>query len=312
MNWPNLKIMVTGGAGFLGRHIVTKLQESGCGQIFVPRFEDYDFRHPYDATLALDSFGPDIVIHLAATCGGIGANAHRPATFFYDNLIMGANLIDAAHKWGVNKFVQMGSACEYPGDAPVPTRETDLWKGYPDKTNAPYGVAKRALETMGRAYREQYGMNIIHLLMTNIYGPGDDFNLSTSHAIPAIIRQCIEAEAEGLASIKLWGSGRATRDLLYVKDAVEGILLATLYYNEPEPINLGSGREISISDLANLVGHITGYHGQFEWDTTKPDGQLHRVLDTSRAKRFGFTAKTTLEEGVARTAEWYKENLCGK
>ena len=312
MSWFNLKIMVTGGAGFLGRHIVTELQKTGCGQIFVPRFEDFDFRRPYDATLALYRYAPDIVIHLAATCGGIGANAHRPATFFYDNLIMGANLIDAAYNFGVNKFVQMGSACEYPGDAPVPTHETDLWKGYPDKTNAPYGVAKRALETMGRAYREQYGMNIIHLLMTNIYGPGDDFNLSTSHAIPAIIRQCIEAEAEGLDSIKLWGSGKATRDLLYVKDAVEGILLATLYYNESDPINLGSGREISISDLANLVGHITGYHGQFEWDTTKPDGQLHRVLDTSRAKRFGFTAKTTLEEGVARTAEWYKENLCGK
>jgi nucleoside-diphosphate-sugar epimerase len=251
---------------------------------------------------------PDVVIHLAATVGGIGANRSFPGQFFYDNAMMGMQLMDAGREFGIEKFVQMGSACEYPSNAPVPTQETDVWNGFPEGSNAPYGIAKRALLVQGQAYRAQYGMNVIHILSTNLYGPGDNFDPSTSHVIPAIIRRCVAAKEENASSITMWGTGRATRDFIFVRDAAEGIIQAAEFYNEPMPVNLGSGNENSISYIVGRVKSIVGFHGDVVWDASKPDGQARRVLDITRARQFGFAPKTLLEQGLKETIEWYVQS----
>jgi len=307
--WQNRRVCVTGGAGFLGSFVTEKLRQRGANEIFIPRYPEYDLVQPQDVERLLDDARPDVIIHLAAHVGGIGANRLHPAEFFYDNLMMGVQLMHQAWKRGVEKFVAIGTVCAYPKYTPVPFREDDLWNGYPEETNAPYGLAKKMLLVQAQAYRQQYGFNAIFLLPVNLYGPRDNFDLESSHVIPALIRKCIEAQESGQETVEVWGDGSPTREFLYVEDAAEGILLATERYNGPDPVNLGSGFEISIRDLAELIRRLTGFEGKLVWDTSKPNGQPRRVLDISRAERyFGFRAKTDFEEGLRRTIEWYRQN----
>ena len=308
MELANKRIVVTGGAGFLGTHVVEQLRRRGCQRIFVPRSKQYDLTKEADIVRMLDDFRPEIVIHLAAVVGGIGANLKNPGKFFYDNLMMGTQLIEQSRLRGVEKFVAIGTICSYPKFAPVPFRESDLWNGYPEETNAPYGLAKKMMLVQLEAYRRQYGFRSIYLLPVNLYGEGDNFDPETSHVIPAVIRKCLEAVEQGKKQIVLWGTGAATREFLYAADAAEGIVLATERYDEPEPVNLGSGQEISIRELAELIAKLCGFQGEIVWDASKPDGQPRRRLDTTRAaERFGFTAKTGLLEGLTRTIAWYRK-----
>jgi GDP-L-fucose synthase len=309
--WIHKRVAVTGGNGFLGRHLVHQLGELGClpSNVYVPC---YDLRQTESAERLYLEFRPDIVIHLAASVGGINANIKSPGSFFYDNVKMGTELMEAGRRYGVKKFVQMGSACEYPKYTLIPTDENELWNGYPEDTNAPYGIAKKALLVMGQAYRKQYGMDVIHLLSTNLYGPGDNFDPDTSHSIPALIRRFEEAKSSGKESVTVWGDGSVTRDFLYVKDAVQGILLAAEHYDEPSPVNLGSGEEFSIRSLAIVIKGIVGFCGKILFDTSKPSGQPRRFLATNLAKeKFGFEATTKLEVGIKNTVEWYEEQ-CAK
>jgi GDP-L-fucose synthase len=304
--WQRQRVLVTGGAGFLGRFVVGKLNDRGCRGVFVYRQRDYDLRRPEAIEKVLNESRPHIVIHLAARVGGIGANRSSPAEFFYDNLMMGAQLLHAAWQHGVEKFVTVGTVCGYPKYTPVPFREEDFWNGYPEETNAPYGLAKKTLLVQSQAYRQQYGFNSIYLIPVNLYGPGDNVDLETSHVIPALIRKCVEAKEQGADHVVVWGTGKATREFLYVEDAAEGIVLATERFNGEEPINLGCGREISISELAQLIARQTGFSGKLVWDSSKPDGQPSRRLNTEKAEKlFGFRAKTSFEEGLQRTVEWF-------
>jgi GDP-L-fucose synthase len=306
--WTSKRLMVTGGAGFLGSWVVQKLQQRGCQTIFVPRSQDYDLRRSEDIHRAITDAAPDIIIHLAARVGGIGANRAHPAEYFYDNLMMGLPLLHAAWRAGVSKFVAIGTVCAYPKFTPVPFREEDLWNGYPEETNAPYGLAKKMLLVQSQAYRQQYGYNSIFLLPVNLYGPRDNFDPESSHVIPALIKKCLDAKRCGAEAIEVWGDGSPTREFLYVEDAAEGILLATEYYNESQPVNLGSGGEISIKELVEIITRLTGFTGKIVWDTTQPNGQPRRALDTSRAAQgFGFRAQTSFEEGLQRTITWYQE-----
>ncbi len=314
--WGQQRVIVTGGAGFLGSFVVEKLKERGAAEIIVPTIEEYnlvqleDIQRLYDEVFEkkLQSSSSQVmVIHLAALAGGIGANRARPADFFYINLMMGVQLMHEAWRRGVEKFVAIGTICAYPKYTPIPFREENLWNGYPEETNAPYGLAKKMLLVQAQAYREQYGFNAIYPLPVNLYGPRDNFDLETSHVIPAMIRKCVEAQEHGDREIVLWGDGSPTREFLYVEDAAEGILLAAERYNGAEPFNLGSGMEISIKDLAELIARLTGFEGQIVWDTSKPNGQPRRALDISRAERFfGFRAQMPFEEGLRRTVDWYK------
>lgn len=307
--WEDKRFCVTGGAGFLGKVVVSKLKQRGAQEVFVPMIEDYDLVNPDDIRRMLEDAKPDVIIHLAAHVGGIGANREHPAEFFYDNLMMGVQLMHQAWQRGVEKFVAIGTVCAYPKFTPVPFSEDDIWNGYPEETNAPYGLAKKMLLVQAQAYREQYGFNAVFLLPVNLYGPGDNFNPKSSHVIPALIRKCIEARDEGLEEVVVWGDGSPTREFLYVEDAAEGILRATELYNKSEPVNLGSGYEISIKDLAELIARLTRFEGKLVWDTTKPNGQPRRALDTSRAlNEFGFKAAVNFEEGLRSTVGWYEEN----
>jgi GDP-L-fucose synthase len=303
--WSNRRIAVTGGAGFLGSFLVEKLRQSGA-DVFVPLIEEYDLVKPEDIQRMLRDSRPDLIIHLAALAGGIGANRARPADFFYINLMMGVQLMHEAWKLGVEKFVAIGTICAYPKFTPLPFKEENLWDGYPEETNAPYGLAKKMLLVQAQAYREQYGFNAIYLLPVNLYGPRDNFNLETSHVVPALIRKCLEAKERGDKQVVLWGDGSPTREFLYVEDAAEGIALAAERYNGSEPVNLGSGFEISIKDLASLIARLSGFEGELVWDISKPNGQPRRGLDVSRAEKlFGFRSQTPFEEGLRRTIDWY-------
>lgn len=309
-NWATKRVVVTGGAGFLGRHIVKKLQEAGCREIFVPRKADYDLRELANIRRLYQDQQPQLVIHAAGVVGGIGANLEHPADFFYDNLMMGVQLLHEAWRSGVEKFVAIGTVCSYPKFTPVPFKEDDLWNGYPEETNAPYGLAKKMLLVQSQAYRQQYGFNSIFLLPVNLYGPGDNFDPGSSHVIPALIKKCLDAQARGETEIVVWGDGSPTREFLYVEDAAEGIRLAAEHYNRSEPVNLGSAFEISIKDLVQTIARATGFTGKIIWDTSKPNGQPRRKLDTSRAEReFGFKARIDFQEGLRRTVEWYRDRL---
>jgi GDP-L-fucose synthase len=307
------RICVTGGNGFLGSHVVARLRERGCSQVFVVRKRDYDLVRGEAVERLYGDARPDIVIHLAAVVGGIGANRENPGRYFYENLMMGVQMMEGARTHGVDKFVQVGTICSYPKHTPIPFREEDLWNGYPEETNAPYGIAKKALLVQAQAYREQYGLNSIHLLLVNLYGPGGNFDLRSSHVIPALVRKCVEAVENGAPSIEVWGTGTATREFLYVADAAEGILLATERYDSGDPINLGTGHEISIRELAHLIAAETGFKGEIVWNTAKLDGQPRRALDVSRAEQLlGFQARTDFVEGLRKTIEWYRESLAEK
>ena len=300
------RICITGGAGFLGTHLIKKLKEHGAKDIFVPEYPEYDLVREADILRMIDTAKPEIIIHLAAKVGGIGANREKPGEFFYDNLMMGVQLIHHAWRQGVEKFVAIGTICAYPKFTPIPFKEEDLWNGYPEATNAPYGLAKKMLLVQSQAYREQYGYNSIFLLPVNLYGPGDNFNPASSHVIPALIRKCLEAKEQGSSEIVAWGDGSPTREFIYVEDAAEGITLATEKYNSSEPVNIGASFEISIKDLTETVARLTGFEGSIRWDTSKPNGQPRRKLDTTRAREaFGFEAKTDFEEGLRRTIDWY-------
>ncbi len=309
MDWTTRRVCVTGGSGFLGSVIVEKLRERGSTDVFVPRSRDYNLVRMDDVRQLFADARPDILIHAAALAGGIGANRERPAEFFYDNLMMGVQLMEEARRSGVTKFVTIGTICSYPKHTPIPFKEEDLWQGYPEETNAPYGLAKKMLLVQGQAYRQQYGFEAIHLLPVNLYGPGDNFDLQTSHVIPALIRKCLESQQRGEDQIIVWGDGSPTREFLYVDDAAEGILLGAERYDGDEPVNLGSGQEISIKTLAEKIAELTGFQGQLVWDTSKPNGQPRRALDTSRARdTFGFEARMPFEEGLRRTIEWYRQH----
>lgn len=298
---------VTGGGGFLGRFVVEKLQAYEGVEVFVPRQHDYNLTEKPDILRLLEDARPDLVVHLAAVVGGIGHNLMSPGQFFYDNLIMGAQLMEEARLHGVRKFLATGTVCAYPKFTPVPFKEDDLWNGYPEETNAPYGLAKKMMLVQSQAYRQQYGFNSIFILPANLYGPGDKFDLETSHVIPALIRKCIEARNLGASFVEVWGSGRASREFLYVEDCAEGLIKAAAQYDEGDPVNLGSGREITIKDLVELIAQITRFEGEIKWQPEKPDGQPRRQIDTTRAfERFGFKAQTSLEEGLRRTVDWYE------
>src|SRR4030042_1125365 len=302
------KIVVTGGAGFLGRNVVRKLEERGCKEIFVPRSKDYNLVEIDAVKRLYRDAKPDIVIHLAARVGGIGANMNNPGSFFYENLIMGVQLIEQGRLSGIEKFVAIGTICAYPKFTPVPFKEGNLWDGYPEETNAPYGLAKKMLLVQSQAYRQQYGFNAIYLLPVNLYGPGDNFAPDSSHVIPALIKKVFDAKDKGERKIVVWGTGKATREFLYVEDCAEAIVLATERYNKPDPINIGAGFEISIKDLVDLIAKITDFKGEIVWDTSKPDGQPRRMLDTTRAsEEFGFKAKVGFEEGLKKTIDWYRD-----
>lgn len=301
------RILVTGGGGFLGHFVVERLRERGCAQIAIPRRSEYDLRDTIAIERVLEETRPEVVIHLAAVVGGIGANRANPGRFFYDNAIMGIQLIEYARRFGVEKFVCLGTVCAYPKFAAVPFNEADLWNGYPEETNAPYGLAKKMLLVQAQAYRQQYGFNSIYLLPVNLYGPRDNFDLESSHVIPALIRKCIQAREDSLTRILAWGSGTASREFLYVRDAAEAIVMATESYDKAEPVNLGSGEEIRIRELAGLIAELCGFRGTFEWDSAMPDGQPRRCLDTQSAqKEFGFRASTALRVGLRDTIEWYE------
>jgi GDP-L-fucose synthase len=305
--WAGRRVMVTGGAGFLGTAVVRQLRESGATEIFVPLAKDYDLRKLVDIDRALADGRPDLIIHLAAVVGGIGANRENPGSFFYENAIMGIQLIEQARLAGVAKFIALGTVCAYPKFTPVPFREEDLWNGYPEETNAPYGLAKKMLLVQAQAYRDQYGFNAIYLLPVNLYGPGDSFDPANSHVIPALIKKCVDARDRGDNFIEAWGTGSATREFLYVDDAAKGIVLASERYDGRDPVNLGVGSEISIRELTELIARLTGFSGEIRWDPSKPDGQPRRALDTSRAREaFGFTSKTAFEDGLWATIEWYR------
>ncbi len=310
--FENRRVLVTGGAGFLGSFVLEKLQERNCNEIFVPRSKDYDLVEMEAVKRLYKDAEPDIVIHLAARVGGIGANRENPGKFFYDNLMMGLQMMEVGRLVGIEKFVAVGTVCAYPKFAPIPFKEEDLWNGYPEETNAPYGLARKMLLVQAQAYRQQYGFNAIYLLPVNLYGPRDNFDLESSHVIPALVKKCIDAVSSPPTSnlqppsITVWGTGKPTREFLYVEDAAEGILLAAEHYNKPDPINLGVSFEISIKDLANLIAKLTGFKGKIVWDKTKPDGQPRRMLDVSKAeKEFGFRAKTGLEDGLKKTIDWF-------
>lgn len=306
--WAERSICVTGGAGFLGSYIVDKLKARGCARVFVPRSRDYDLRERASIKRMFLDSQPDIIIHAAAVVGGIGANQQNPGRFLYDNATMGLQLMDEAKDRGIQKFVQIGTICAYPKYTPVPFREGELWNGYPEETNAPYGIAKKLLLVQAQAYRAQYGMNAIYLLPVNLYGPGDNFDPESSHVIPALIRKCMEARSRGDRRITAWGSGAPTREFLHVSDCAEAILLATQRYDKPEPVNIGSGTEVSIRELVTLITRVTGFNGEIAWDRSKPDGQPRRCLDTSRAlKEFGFRASISLADGIRETVQWYSE-----
>lgn len=307
--WRDRRVCVTGGAGFLGSFVVEKLRSRGAREVFIPQFHEYDLVQPEAVQRLLRDARPDVIIHLAAHVGGIGANREHPAEFFYDNLMMGVQLMHESWKTGVEKFVAIGTVCAYPKFTPVPFKEDDLWMGYPEETNAPYGLAKKMLLVQAQAYRQQYGFNAIYLLPVNLYGPGDNFDPRSSHVIPALIRKVLEAQDAGQEEVVVWGDGTPTREFLYVEDAAEGILLAAERYSDEAPVNLGSGCEISIKDLAETIGYRAGFTGRFVWDTTKPNGQPRRALDTSRAEEmFGFRATTSFDEGLCRTIDWYRQN----
>ena len=307
------RITVTGGAGFLGSRVVEKLRAAGAKEIFVPRSRDYDLTDMAAVRRLYADARPQVVIHLAAVVGGIGANRANPGKFFYDNLMMGAQLMEEGRKAGVEKFAAVGTICAYPKFTPVPFKEDDLWNGYPEETNAPYGLAKKMLLVQAQAYRAQYGFNAIYLLPVNLYGPGDNFDPESSHVIPALIKRFSAAAKAGQKEITVWGTGKATREFLYVDDCAQGVCLAAARYEKPEPVNIGAGFEISIKDLAGVIARLTGFSGKINWDSSKPDGQPRRMLDTSRAfAEFGFKAKTNFEEGLKKTIEWYAQDLAGK
>ena len=307
IDWATKRVCVTGGAGFLGSFVVEKLKQRGAREIFIPTIDKYDLTLESDILRMLEDANPDIIIHLAAQVGGIGANLEHPAEFFYNNLMMGVQLMHQAWKRGVSKFVAIGTVCAYPKFTPVPFKEDDIWMGYPEETNAPYGLAKKMLLVQAQAYRQQYGYDAIFLLPVNLYGPRDNFNPSSSHVIPALIRKCLEAQDAGAKELVVWGDGSPTREFLYVEDAAEGIVLASEKYSSSDPVNLGSGHEISIKDLAELIARLTGFEGKLVWDTSKPNGQPRRALDVTRARdRFGFTAKVGFEDGLRRTIDWYR------
>jgi len=307
--WSDKKVCVTGGDGFLGSFVQETLKERGATEVFIPLIDDYDLTERDNIQQMLSDAKPDIIIHLAALAGGIGANRARPAEFFYLNLMMGVPLMHEAWKFGVDKFVAIGTICAYPKFTPVPFKEENLWEGYPEETNAPYGLAKKMLLVQAQAYREQYDFNAIYLLPVNLYGPRDNFNLETSHVIPALIRKMIDAADRGEDEVVLWGDGSPTREFFYAGDAARGIVMAAERYQGSEPVNLGAGMEISIKDLANLIAELSGYNGQIAWDTSKPNGQPRRALDTTRAKEyFGFMAEMPFIDGIQKTIEWYREN----
>ena len=309
-NLKDKRVVVTGGAGFLGLAVVKKLQERGCKEIFIPRSEMYNLVENEAVKRLYLDFKPEIVIHLAAKVGGIGVNLENPGKFFYENLMMGAQLMEEGRQFGIEKFVAVGTICSYPKFAPIPFREEDLWNGFPEETNAPYGLAKKMLLVQSQAYRQQYDFNSIVLFLVNLFGPRDNFDLRTSHVIPALIRKCLEAKEEGSPSISVWGSGNPTREFIYVEDAAEGIVLASERYNKSEPVNLGTGHEISIKDLVNQITKLTNFSGKIIWDTSKPDGQPRRCLDVTKAfKEFGFQSITSLEEDLKRTIDWYEKEI---
>jgi len=307
--WNGRRVVVSGGSGFLGSSVVEKLRTAGCREITVPRSRDYDLREKTEALRLYKDARPDIFIHLAAVVGGIGANRSNPGRFFYDNAVMGLHVIEAARLVGVEKFVCAGTVCSYPKFTPVPFREDNFWNGYPEETNAPYGLAKKMLLVQLQAYRQQYGLNGIYLAPVNLYGPRDNFDLETSHVIPALIRKCWEAKQARAKELLAWGTGNPTREFLYVVDAAEAIVLAAEKYAKPDLVNLGSGEEISIRDLLERIRSLVGYEGALRWDATKPDGQPRRCLDTSRAlAEFGWHAKTSLVDGLPKTIRWFKDN----
>jgi len=306
----NKKIVVTGGRGFLGKFVVKKLAERQYKNVFIPEIEKYDLRDLDTIKRLYSETKPDVIIHLAATIGGIGANIENPGSFFYDNLVMGVHLMEEARLNNVEKFVALGTICAYPKMTPVPFKEEDLWEGYPEETNAPYGLAKKMLLVQSQAYRQQYGFNSIFLLPVNLYGPGDNFDPRSSHVMPALIKKFYEAKVNKLPEVIVWGTGRATREFLYVEDCAEGIVLATEKYDKSDPVNLGIGVETPVRDLVEKIKQVIGYDGKIIWDATKPDGQPRRCIDTSRAeKEFGFKAVTTLDDGLKKTTDWYIDSL---
>jgi GDP-L-fucose synthase len=308
--WRGKRVVVTGGGGFLGSYVLEFLKERGCSNPFVPRSREFDLCREPEIVRLLEQSCPDVVLHLAAVVGGIGANRENPGRFFYENSMMGIQLMEQSRRFGVAKFVTVGTVCSYPKFTPVPFREEDLWTGYPEETNAPYGLAKKMLLVQGQAYRQQYGFNSIYLLPVNLYGPCDNFDPASSHVIPALIKKCLDAIDAGDATITVWGTGSATREFLYAADAAKGIVLAAERYDGDEPVNLGAGVEISVRDLVALIARLTNFGGKIVWDTSKPDGQPRRRLDTTRAEEyFGFRAGTTFEVGLAQTIEWYRHSL---
>jgi GDP-L-fucose synthase len=309
--WKDKKILITGGSGFLGSHVIDNLVEQrdvDRDQLIIPRSREVDLKNfEHCRQITKDA---DVVVHLAAKVGGIGYNQKYPGSLFYDNAIMGLNMIESARESGVKKFVQVGTVCAYPKYAKVPFKEQDLWNGYPEETNAPYGIAKKSLLVMAQSYRQQYGMNIIYLLPVNLYGPRDNFNLESSHVIPALVRKFVQAENSKQPEVTVWGTGKASREFLYVEDAAEAIILATERYNKAEPVNIGTGREVTIRTLVTIIGREVGFNGKIKWDKTKPDGQPRRRLDTKKAKaEFGFTAKTDLEAGLRQTIDWFRNSF---